>query len=161
MFWRAATCAGFRKVALFRAAYMWVFETRAHNLQLYANLDDWIGIGHEWSALSHMMDSTMKVCGWLGTTLNRNKSVKMIVHKAGIRPACGDHVLRDVRRVKSFKYLCVDVVSTSQAPRPTARRRAQDFITKCSFIPLVHFSQQSGLLADAMAGMWLPAGTRC
>ena len=44
------------------AACMWVFETRGHNLQLYAYLDDWIGIGHEWSALSHMMDPTMKVC---------------------------------------------------------------------------------------------------
>ena len=64
------------------AAYMWIFETRAHNLQLYAYLDDWIGIGHEWSALSHMMDSTMKVCGWTGTTLNTNKSVKMVVSQS-------------------------------------------------------------------------------
>ena len=92
------------------AAYMWVFKTMAHDLQLYAYLDDWIGIGHEWSTLLHLMDSTMKVCDWLCTTLNRNKSVKMVVRKAGIRPACGDHVLRDVRRVKSFKYLGADVV---------------------------------------------------
>ena len=46
-------------VFAFVAAFMWVFETRAHNLQLYAYLDDWIGIGHEWSALSHMMTMTM------------------------------------------------------------------------------------------------------
>ena len=124
------------------AAYVWVFDTISSCTRTLMTGSVFIGPRVE-RAFAH--DGFNNESVWLARHHSEQKtSVKMVVHKAGIRPACGDHVLRDVRSVKSFKYLGVDVESTSQAPRPTARRRAQDFITKCSFIPLVHFSQRSG-----------------
>ena len=127
---------------------MWVFETPVPNLQFYAHFDDTIGTGDELGALATMMAPL-----WTETRV-----LKMVVRRMGIRPLCSEYFLRGVKNFSST-WERVDVVWTSQEPRPTTRRKAQDFITKCTFILLVPFSQRSALLVEAKSGMWLPSGT--
>ena len=60
---------------------------------------------------------------------------------------------------RSIRYLGVDLLSSHVAPRVVADRRAADFVDRCRFLSLTHWTQRSGLLADSMAANWLSAGS--
>ena len=67
--------------------------------------------------------------------------------------------LPGVTLARSVRYLGVDLLSSHVAPRVVADRRAADFVDRCRFVSLNHWTQPSGLLADSMAANWLSAGS--
>ena len=67
--------------------------------------------------------------------------------------------LPGVTLARSIRYLGVDLLSTHVAPGVVADSRAADFVDRCRFVSLTHWTQRSGLLVDSMAANWLSAGS--
>ena len=104
------------------------------------------------------MEKTEAVCAMLGITINTAKCYKMVVKTAGARFREREG-LPGVTLARSIRYLEVDLLSSRVGPRVVADRRAADFVDRCRFASLSHWTQRSSLLADTMAANWLSAGS--
>ena len=83
--------------------------------------------------------------------------IKMVVKPARARSREREG-LPGITLARSIHYLGVDLLSTHVALRVVTDRRATDFIDRCRFVSLTHWTQRSGLIADSMAANWLSAG---
>ena len=63
------------------------------------------------------------------------------------------------RARNSFRYLGIDILVQGSAARPVAKQRVASFLQRCSLVSHLPAAQRPFCTADAVASLWLSAGS--
>ena len=126
-------------------------------VELITYLDDRIFFASSSDVLEQALSSARVFDVACGCSCNLSKSCYACLNS---QPGLLGAILRGMPRARSsFPYLGIDVLVGGRAARPLAKQRFQSFLQRCALVSHLPSSQRSACTADAVASLWLSAGS--
>ena len=131
--------------------------SRCSSVELCTYLDDRVYFARDQHSLEHALGAVAAFDSACGCTCNAGKSYYSCF---GCTPRQLGPILASMPRARnSFRYLGIDILVQGCGARTVAKQRVASFLQRCSLVSLLPAAQRSFYTADAVASLWLSAGS--